>query len=85
VTYRIEIKRSARKALLALPANMRQRLRAAIDELAIDPRPAGVSKITQAHALYRRRVGDYRIIYEILDDRLLVMVVKVGHRREVYR
>lgn len=85
MTYVIEIKRSARKSLLALPRDVQQRIRTAIDGLATEPRPPGGRKLTGSESMYRRRVGDYRIVYEIRDDRLLVMVIKVGHRREVYR
>jgi len=85
VTYRIEIKRGARKALLALPTEMRGRLGRAIDALAANPRPDGSRKIVGSDALYRIRIGDYRVVYEIEDDRLIVLVVKVGHRRDIYR
>lgn len=85
MTYRIEIKRSARKALLALPHDMQRRMGAAIDALASDPRGPGTRKLTGSDLLYRLRVGDYRVVYEIHDDRLLILVVKVGHRREIYR
>lgn len=84
-TYRVEIARRAVKALSALPRREQQRIRAAIDLLADNPRPPGCVAMTgEAHA-YRVRVGDYRIIYEVFDDRLVVQVVRVGHRRDVYR
>jgi mRNA interferase RelE/StbE len=58
----------------------------AIDSLVDDPRPEGCTKLKGAENLYRIRVGkNYRIIYEIQDRQLIVIVVKVGHRREVYR
>jgi mRNA interferase RelE/StbE len=56
-----------------------------IDDLANDPRPPGVKKLSAEEELYRIRVGNYRIIYAIQDDILLVTVVKVGDRKEVYR
>lgn len=84
-TYHVVIARRAVKALAALPRREQQRIRAAIDLLADNPRPPGCVAMTgEAHA-YRVRVGDYRIIYEVLDDRLVVQVVRVGHRRDVYR
>lgn len=84
-TYHVDIARRAVKALAALPRREQQRMRAAIDLLADNPRPPGCVAMTgEAHA-YRVRVGDYRIIYEVLDDRLVVQVVRVGHRRDVYR
>ena len=58
---------------------------AAIDELAQNPRPAGCAKLVGTANDWRIRVGDYRIIYEIHDTRLIVLVVRVAHRREVYR
>ena len=84
-TYHVDIARRAVKALAALPRREQQRIRAAIDLLADNPRPPGCVAMTgEAHA-YRVRVGNYRIIYEVLDDRLVVQVVRVGHRRDVYR
>ncbi|MDJ0899633.1 MAG: type II toxin-antitoxin system RelE/ParE family toxin [Xenococcus sp. MO_188.B8] len=56
-----------------------------IDALATEPRPEGVVKLKGEENLYRIRVGDYRVIYNVQDDRLLVLVVKVGHRGDVYR
>jgi mRNA interferase RelE/StbE len=85
MTYRIEVKRSARKALLALPHDVQRRLSEAIDALASDPHGPGARKLTGSDILYRIRVGDYRVVYEVHDDRLLIYVVKVGHRRDIYR
>lgn len=85
MAYRIEIKRLARKVLLALPQAYRSRIAEAIDALANDPRRPGTRKLAGSESLYRLRVGDYRVVYEIEDERLIVVVVKVGHRREVYR
>ncbi len=64
---------------------MQRRIAAAIDRLAVDPRPSGVRKLTGADNLWRIRVGDYRIVYEIEDDRLVVLIVRIGHRRDIYR
>jgi mRNA interferase RelE/StbE len=85
VTWQIEIKRSARKALLALPSTMQRRLGERIDALADEPRPPGARKLVGSDIQYRLRVGDYRILYEIHDNRLVINVIKIGHRREVYR
>ena len=84
-TYHVDIARRAVKALVALPRREQQRIRAAIDLLADNPRPPGCVAMTGEAYAYRVRVGDYRIIYEVLDDRLVVQVVRVGHRRDVYR
>ncbi|WP_331001031.1 type II toxin-antitoxin system RelE/ParE family toxin [Nostoc commune] len=56
-----------------------------IDELAIEPRPNGVKKLQGGENTYRIRVGDYRVIYDIFDDVLLVNVIDVGHRSKVYK
>jgi mRNA interferase RelE/StbE len=82
---RVELARRAVKALTALPRGEQQRVRAAIDLLADNPRPPGCTKLTGEDDAYRVRVGVYRIVYEVLDNRLLVHVVRVGHRRDVYR
>jgi mRNA interferase RelE/StbE len=83
--YRVEIARRALKALTALPRGEQQRVRAAIDLLADNPRPPGCTKLVGEDDAYRVRVGVYRIVYEVFNDRLLVRVVRVGHRRDVYR
>jgi len=85
VTYRIEFKRSAKKELAAVDPSMRQRIANAIDALASDPRPAGCTKMAGFEQAWRIRIGDYRVVYEITDEVLLVLVVAVAHRREVYR
>ena len=66
-------------------SNLYQRLREAIDALACQPRPHGCSKLSGSTHIYRVRVGDHRIIYQVADDRLLVLVIDIGHRREIYR
>lgn len=83
--YEVQIARRAVRALAGLPRKEQQRIRAAIDLLADDPRPPTCSKLTGEVNAYRVRVGDYRIVYEILDARLVVHVVRIGHRRDVYR
>ncbi|HZI96267.1 MAG TPA: type II toxin-antitoxin system RelE/ParE family toxin [Actinomycetales bacterium] len=83
--YQVRIARRARKSLVALPRREQQRLRAAIELLAEAPRPPGCAAMAGEQSVYRVRVGHYRIVYEVLDDVLVVHVVRVGHRREVYR
>ena len=85
MTYEIELASAARRQLRRLPPAVQARLRPRIDALADEPRPPGSEKLTAEQDRYRIRVGDYRIIYEIHDRVLLVLVVEVGHRREVYR
>jgi mRNA interferase RelE/StbE len=84
--YTVAIKPKAAKFLHALTdKRLCLRLRDAIDALADDPRPAGSCKLQGADDLHRVRVGDYRVIYQIQDAVLVVLVVQIGHRREVYR
>ncbi|HLB13487.1 MAG TPA: type II toxin-antitoxin system RelE/ParE family toxin [Burkholderiales bacterium] len=84
--YRLAVKASAAKELDAVePKRLRQRLVAAIADLADNPRPAGCEKLAGAEDAYRIRQGDYRAVYAIDDSARVVLVVKVGHRREVYR
>lgn len=83
-SYSIEIKRSAAKELTHLPPKDRGRIIARIQVLADDPRPVGAEKLS-GQDRYRVRQGDYRILYEIEDQVLRIMVVKIGHRRDVYR
>ena len=84
--YRLVIKRSAAKELERVePKTVRRRLVIAIEALAVDPRPTGCEKLADAGEAYRIRQGDYRAVYVIDDKARVVIVVKVGHRREVYR
>jgi mRNA interferase RelE/StbE len=84
--YRIEILAAATKQLRAIPHADAKRIAQRIDALAHTPRPDGVTKLSGNLAAYwRLRVGQYRIIYEIRDDTLIVTVVTVGNRRDVYR
>ncbi len=73
------------KQLSRLPRSVQRRLTETIEGLESNPRPHGVKKLEGPDNLWRVRVGDYRIIYTIEDDRLLVLVVKIGHRGDVYR
>jgi len=83
--YRIEIKRSAAKEIRGIPRKKdRQRVVARIEGLADDPRPPGCVKLSGRGA-YRIRQGVFRIVYTVTDDKLVIEVVKVGHRRDVYR
>lgn len=82
--YRIEVRPAAIRALRELDPGIRPRIEGAIALLAEDPRPPASRPLTGRPG-YRVRVGDYRIIYTIHDDRLLVVVVTLGHRRDAYR
>lgn len=85
MAYRIQVSTSAGKEIAALPKRDQRRVISAIQALAADPRPAGVRKLTGAEDAYRLRVGDYRIIYQIADNVLTVLAVRVRHRKDAYR
>ena len=82
--YRIEVRPAAARALRKLDSGIQTRIQGAIALLAGDPRPPS-SRALRGRPGYRVRVGDYRIIYTVADDVLLVVVVTLGHRRDVYR
>lgn len=83
--YSIEVTREALRTLAKLDKPIRRRVQTAIDKLSQDPRPAGVRPLHGLKGAYRVRVGDYRILYTVDDGRLIVVVVDLGHRREIYR
>ncbi len=83
--YEVRIAKRVAKSLASLERRTQQRVRAAIELLADDPRPPACVAMQGEDSVYRVRVGDYRIVYEVLDEVLLIQVVRVGHRREVYR
>jgi mRNA interferase RelE/StbE len=85
MAYRVEIDTKAAREIRALPRQNQQRLTSKIQSLADNPRPPGCVKLSGGSNLWRIRVGVYRIVYQIQDDRLLITVVRVGHRRDVYR
>lgn len=84
MTYTTSILRPAQKSLGSLPPVIQNRIVAVIRRLASNPRPPGVKKLTGRDA-WRVRIGDYRIIYEIADANLAILIVDIGHRREIYR
>ena len=83
MTYRVEFEPAAARALGKLERSLQKRIRGVLDVLALTPRPPAAKKLVGSE-LWRVRTGDYRIVYAIEDERLLVVVVKVGHRRGVY-
>ncbi len=82
--YKVKILRRAQNSLQKIKGNDYERIKAAIYTLADNPRPPGCKKLTGREG-WRIRVGSYRILYEIEDNELIVLVVHIGHRREVYR
>jgi mRNA interferase RelE/StbE len=83
--YSIEWKRSATKELRQLPREVVIRILGAVEGLRTNPFPAGVRKLSGAEQTYRIREGSYRVIYVVYTSRLIVEVIRVGHRRDVYR
>ena len=84
MAYQVEFLPSARRDLKRLPKPLQTRIFDAVRDLADTPRPAGVKKLAGEVGLWRIRLGDYRVLYKIQDDRLLVLVVRVGHRKDIY-
>ena len=86
MTYRVRFRTSAERSLAKAPAAARRRLVGAVELLAIDPRPPGAVLLRGGErGRWCVRVGDYRVVYAIDDGELVVLVVRVAHRREVYR
>jgi mRNA interferase RelE/StbE len=85
VSYKIEFSRKAERQFKDLTNQIQKRLKPKIDALAQNPRPCGVKKLEGEDELYRIRVGDYRVIYQVRDDVLIVLVVSLGDRKEIYK
>ncbi|MEH2231727.1 MAG: type II toxin-antitoxin system RelE/ParE family toxin [Nostoc sp.] len=85
MSYEVKFSRGAKKQFRKLPIDVQQRIQTKINYLAIEPRPNWVKKLQADDNSYRIRVGDYRVVYEIDDDVLVVTVIKVGHRSEIYK
>ncbi len=83
--FKIQYKKSVEKDLRKLPATQLKGVIVKIHALATNPHPTGSVKLRGSPDLFRIRYADYRIIYQIFNDRLVILVVKVGHRREIYR
>ena len=85
VSYKIEWKHSATKELKRLPKPVIPKIIAAVEGLPENPRPKGSRKIIGAEHTYRIRIGDYRIVYSIEYGRLTIEIIRVGHRKNVYK
>jgi mRNA interferase RelE/StbE len=83
--YQIEIKTSAKKELARLPRQIAEKVVERIKWLADNPRPDGCKKLRGEDSVYRIRVGDYRVVYSIVDQYLIIEVIRIRHRREVYK
>jgi mRNA interferase RelE/StbE len=84
MTYRVSLAPSAARELRKFDPDVRRRIQAALDLLATEPRPPAATRLVGGSGEWRVRTGNYRIVYEISDDQLLVLVLRMAHRREVY-
>lgn len=84
-SFRIEFARSATKDLRAIDRQWVPKIMVAIEGLADDPMPVGCKKLVGSDHTYRIRVGDYRIVYDIQNAKLVVFVIRIRHRRDVYK
>ena len=85
MSYTVQLAPAAKRQLRKLDRSIQERVVRRLDKLEKDPRPPGVEKMEGDESTYRIRLGEYRIVYEIRDKVLVVLVLKVGHRREIYR
>ena len=84
-SYEIEWRHSTKKDLRKISQDQVLKIVTSVEMLSDNPRPHGSIKLTGSDCAYRIRVGDYRVIYEVYDEKVIIEVVKIGHRREVYR
>ena len=85
MTYEIALAPSAARQLRKFDPQVRRRIQAGLELLATEPRPPAATRLVGGSGEWSVRTGDYRIVYEIEDDRLLILVLRVGHRREIYQ
>jgi len=83
--YSVEFKKSAAKTLRKLPQSFQKRIIDKISEIENSPPPSVETKLKGNNPFHRIRVGDYRIIYEIQNDILVILVIKIGHRKDIYK
>ncbi len=82
--YEVLLSKTARKKLIILPLFIHNKIIEDISSLSLEPRPPGCKKLKGFKSSYRIRVGDYRIIYEIEDKALHILVIAIGHRKDIY-
>lgn len=81
-SYQVELARSAEKDLRRIDRSQTATIYSALERLEKEPRPHGIKKLAGADRTYRIRVGDYRVVYEIEDDILVVLVIQIAHRKD---
>ena len=84
-SYQIEWKNSAYKELQKLPRQMIPKIISAVGDLSDNPYPQGVKKLVGSEHSYRIRFGDYRVVYEVIENKLIIEIVRVRHRKDVYK
>ena len=84
-SYQIEWKRSAQRELEKLPRPMIKKVVVAVEKLATEPRPRGVRKLVGSDYTYRLRIGNYRLVYDVLDKKLIIEIIRVRHRKDAYK
>lgn len=85
MTYKIEFSRMAEKQLDSIPRSDLNKMSKKIEKLALEPFPIGCEKLKGSDDIYRIRQGDYRILYSVFEKKLIILILKIGHRREIYR
>jgi mRNA interferase RelE/StbE len=83
--YRIEVSATAERQLKKIRREDQVRILRSVSLLAVEPHPSGCRKMSGYEAVYRFRIGKYRVIYKIDENRIVIIILKIGHRREVYR
>jgi mRNA interferase RelE/StbE len=83
--YRVAFNAHAARAFRKLHGDVQERFKPILDGLRANPRPRGSERVVGMQMIYRIRSGDYRLLYEVHDKEILILVIDVGHRREVYR
>lgn len=83
--YKIEFLKTAEKEFYRLPKQIQERMAKKLEDLKTDPYPSGVKALKNGQGRLRLRVGDYRIIYRVENDILVILIITVGHRKNIYR
>ena len=84
MSWNVEIERKAQKALKKIPDPYKSNIIEAIEELTNEARPPGCTKLKGASDLWRVRVNDYRIVYQVKDEKLHILIIRIGHRKDIY-
>ena len=84
-SYNLEWKKSTKKDLRKIPKDQVSKIIVTVEKLILDPYPDGYVKLSGSEFSYRIRIGDYRVIYEVFEERILIEIVKVKHRKDIYR